>query len=394
MKMKRFLSLALVVVMLVSTLAVGASALESGKKFGFYVYSDSKKSDIVPGATITVYVRYQMEDFGQLMSDLRLAMFYDSSVYTADLTSREFLNDAAGYCKAATKPTINPAFATTTKGYTTMSDEEKNSFDTCAMITMSYDSGLGATARAGYSITEDSDMPGYSLPELKISFNVTGDASALENGNLEIMLSDCSTTKAQYIKYTDGSSTPKTYPTSDVSMAEARMLANMAVEPAGPKVEKSKAQLKFTANAEKTAVEDNFQLRVTSVITDADWDAYFAGTQAGEATNAIQSVGIVAYKGAAFDESVAKSLVTNGGSATDYEVARTDYIQKTSDDADAYFGAIVKVAHSTLQNDVTYIGFVEYLDATGTAQVAFYETVGTAALVSNYSTYVTNYLAR
>lgn len=163
---------------------------------------------------------------------------------------------------------------------------------------------------------------------------------------------------------------------------------------AGPKVDYYKAQLKMTPDS-ATTVKDDFQFRVQSVITDADWDAYFAQTAtADETKNAITEMGIVAYKGAGtFDEATAKALVTDGTAAADYATAGTTYVQKASDSADAYFGAIIKAKHTTMVNDVTYMGYVKYVDAAGDAQVIFYETAKTAALASNYDNYVTAYLA-
>lgn len=163
---------------------------------------------------------------------------------------------------------------------------------------------------------------------------------------------------------------------------------------AGPVVDKSKTQLKMTPTS-ATTVADEFQFRVISVITDADWDAYFAQTAtADETKNAITEMGMVAYKGAGtFDEATAKALVTDGTAAADYQSAGTTYVQKASDSADAYFGAIIKAKHSTFPNDVTYMGYVKYVDAAGDAQVVFYPTSYTAALASNYDNYVSAYLA-
>jgi hypothetical protein len=39
------------------------------------------------------------------------------------------------------------------------------------------------------------------------------------------------------------------------------------------------------------------------------------------------------------------------------------------------------------------MGYVKYVDASGDAQVIFYETAQTAAIASNYDTYVSQYLA-
>ena len=162
--------------------------------------------------------------------------------------------------------------------------------------------------------------------------------------------------------------------------------------PAGPTVAKSKAELKFTLTS-PTTVADPFTLRVTSVITDADWDAYFANTAVADATtDAIQRLGFVAYRGTdGFDMDTAKA-VAQGTATEGYDVAWTDYIQKTSDTADAYFGARLEITGVDTRTDVTYVGVVEYLDANNQTAYAFYDAEQEALLETNYTTYVQTYI--
>lgn len=159
--------------------------------------------------------------------------------------------------------------------------------------------------------------------------------------------------------------------------------ATIHVGAAGPVVDKAAQQVKFTPDG--ASVADDFKLRVKSVITDADWDAYFANTGVASAsTDAIQSVGIVAYKGTTgFDGDVAKGVV-NGTPAANYEAAQTTYIQKADDASDAYFGAIINLKHSTCDYDITYMGFVKYLDDSGAPQVIFYPASYVAGVSTNY----------
>lgn len=167
--------------------------------------------------------------------------------------------------------------------------------------------------------------------------------------------------------------------------------AIVKVGEAGPVVAKSKAEVKMTPNS-PTTVEDAFQFRVTSVITDADWDTYFSNTAAG-GNNAITKLGFVAYKGTAgFDLETAKS-VAKGGSAAGYEAAETTYVQKESDTSDAYFGAIIKITSAETRSDATYIAYVEYTDAEGATQYAFYDAAQTALLDTDYQDIVDSYLA-
>lgn len=166
--------------------------------------------------------------------------------------------------------------------------------------------------------------------------------------------------------------------------------AIVKVGEAGPVVAKSKAEVKMTPNS-PTTVEDAFQFRVTSKITDADWDKYFSNTAAG-GNSAITKLGFVAYKGTdGFDMETAKS-VAKGGSAAGYEAAETTYVQKESDTSDAYFGAIIKITSAETRSDATYIAYVKYTDAEGATQYAFYDAAQTALLDTNYQNIVDSYL--
>lgn len=160
--------------------------------------------------------------------------------------------------------------------------------------------------------------------------------------------------------------------------------AVVKVGEAGPAVTKTQAEVKMTLNEEKTAVDyavAPFQFRVISSISEDDWNTYFNG----DGSN-INSVGFVAYKGdGAFDMETAKS-VAMGGSAADYQAAKTDYIQKVDGQA-ANFGARIDFTARENVKDVTYIAFVQY----DTDQYAFYDASFDAALNTNYDTIVSQY---
>ncbi len=164
------------------------------------------------------------------------------------------------------------------------------------------------------------------------------------------------------------------------------------LEQEGPVVAKSRAQVKMTVTSETTVAED-FMFRVISTITDADWDTYFANTAAGGDTNAIQRLGFVAYKGTEGFSIETAQAVAQGTAAEGYEVAWTNYIQKTSDTADAYFGARLEITSEATRSDLTYVGVVEYLDADGRTAYAFYDAAEQAFLNTNYDAIAADYLA-
>lgn len=391
LKMKKILSVALVVVIALSSMVISTSALADGKQFGFIVKADKTEAEIVPGAKVTVTISFEMADFTQKMSDMRIALLYDETVYKPDLATRTFLGDWAEYAKATTQPSINPNFFTTVLKDTTMSEGEKATYNNCLLQAVQADSTGGAhSSKWGYTVTEKAD--GVSVEQFSIVFDVIGDADALAKGNKNITISDACAKTSQWIKYTDGVNAAKFLDKSVFDASKANIMANMPAAPAGPAVTKAKSQVKMTATSANT-VADEFSFRVISKISDSDWDTYFKNTGVKDAKDSyITAVGMVAYKGAAaFDADTAKRVVA-GESVADYTAATTDYISKVNDTADAEFGAIIKANHSTLNNDVTYMGFVQYVDDLGNAQTIFYETAGTAALSTNYNNIVNAYL--
>lgn len=390
LKMKKILSVALVVVMLFGVFALNTSALETGKVFGYILKSDKTEKEIVPGAIITVTLSYEMANFNQKMSDIKPYILYDKNVYTPILDSREFVGDLAGYAKDATMPFVDETIVTEIMDASTMTADEKALYNSTVCQQVMADVAKKVTNKMGYTVTEDAN--GVSVPQMTLKFKVTDDEAALSKGNKNIKIADVCIKTSQWAKYTDGVKTPKVFDNSVFDASKANIMANMPAAPAGPAVTKAKSQVKMTAIS-ANAVADEFSFRVISKISDSDWDTYFKNTGVKDAKDSyITAVGMVAYKGAAaFDAETAKRVVA-GESVADYTAATTDYISKVSDTADAEFGAIIKANHSTLKNDVTYMGFVQYVDASSNAQTIFYETAGTAALSTNYNNIVNAYL--
>ena len=100
LKINKILSVALVVLMLLSTIAIGVYAVPAeGTDVGLVLVSDKTEAEIVPGAKVTVTFYFNLNDYSQKMSDFKVALLYDSNVYTPDTTSRVFLGDLAEYAK-------------------------------------------------------------------------------------------------------------------------------------------------------------------------------------------------------------------------------------------------------------------------------------------------------
>lgn len=385
LKMRKILSVALVVVMALSMMVMSSSALTDGKTFGFVVKADKTEKEIVPGAKVTVTIALDMSDYNQLMSDMRLAILFDNTVYTPDLTTRTFLGDWAEYAKETTKPTVNPTFASLTMANSTMTQEEKALYNSCVLQVVNGDTTKGHSAKTGYKVTEEAD--GVSVVQFSIVFNVTGDAAALAAGNKNILISDASGSKAQYIKQTTGSTVATYVPQASIDTTRANIMANMPSAPSYA-VAKYKTQVKFTGD-KTTAPDDLFQFRLTSVITAADFAAMNSNG------NTIKSVGFIAANTGAADADAAKTAVEKGTALPSaWKAASTDYVSQANASSDAYFGAIVKnISHASQATDIDCIAYVCYNDGTADHYV-WYSAAVTAKVASRYDAAVAAWKAQ
>lgn len=351
LRMRKFLSVALVVVMLFGAIAVGASALATGKRVGLVLESDKKASEIVPGAAVTVTLKFEMADFSQLLSDSRICILYDSTVYTPDLTSRTFVGDLANYAKNATKPNINPKFATACMTNSSMSAEDQAKYNSGVLQQILADIHKGAASKAGFSVTEDAD--GISVAEMTMVFNVTGDADAIAAGNIDIALCDGSSSKAQYIKETDGTNTPKVITFGAIDASKASILANMAPV-ASSIIKDGGSNIRFRGIGSTGTVADyqgEFDVRTVATISEADFKAKF--TDDATAIEKITDIGFVyaaKSKVATFDVATAKA-VAQGTAAEGYVKAPVNYIQHEADGADYRFTCLIKNIPDADQTD-------------------------------------------
>lgn len=383
LKMKKILSVVLVVFMLLTTVAIGAYAVPANNaEVGLVLVSDKKEAEIVSGAKVTVTFYFEMKDYSQLMSDTKFAILYDANVYTPDTTSRTFLGDWATYAKDATTAKINAAYGSAVMNASTMSAEEKATYNSAVMLTAGADAGQGATSKKGYSVTKGEN--GLSVAECSIVFNVTGDAAAVTAGNKNIKICDA-LDKNQYIKGTTGSATPKNVASIDTS--KGNIMANMPSAPSYA-VAKYKTQVKFTGD-KTTGPDDLFQFRLTSVITAADFAAMNSNG------NTIKSVGFIAANTGAADAADAKAAVEKGTALPSaWKAASTDYVSQANASSDAYFGAIVKnISHASQATDIDCIAYVCYNDGTADHYV-WYSAAVTAKVASGYDAAVAAWKAQ
>lgn len=377
--MKKVLCILLSVAMLAGCLVFSVSAAPAdGKEVAYKLVAD--KETYNPGDTITFTLYVDVRDFNVAYGAGAFYFSYDSKVLAPEVTNREFVGDMI-YKPAG--PVTSSAVVHNAIAAALEETGEDALYDASFVVAGIWDTATGIPSAQGFKFTS------AETPQITFQMKVLEDAAPGTTSALAITQGAINTPLRMYLKHPDN--TKVASEDYDLSQATANFtIASDEPVVTGPAVAKSKAEVKMTPNS-PTTVEDAFQFRVTSVITDADWDTYFANTAAG-GNNAITKLGFVAYKGTdGFDLETAKS-VAKGGTVAGYDKAETTYVQKADDSSDAYFGAIIQITSAETRSDATYIAYVEYTDAEGATQYAFYDAAQTALLDTNYQTIVDSYL--
>lgn len=378
---KKVLSVVMAVIMLLSCCALAASAYTYAptQTTGEVVISaTADKTTVNPGDEVTITMSINRGSKGEL------GAFGNTIVYNGDQltpvgttpqTFRTWEGDcAASFANPNASGNMNYAVATQLKAQ--MTEEELAYFTKGIMIL-----GSATSSKLRWNPTDT---------EAYMSFKMTV-SNDVQPGD-EIWVG---TPQAAFVKgasYFAEGTKRMTNDVYDLTNSMVKLTVAGGETPAAPVLTKTSAQVKMTPNS-ATTVEDAFQFRVVSKISDADWTTYFANTGVADATtNAITSVGFVAYKGTeGFSLDTAKAVAA-GTAADGYSVATTDYIQHT-DGADAQFGCRLEITSAETRSDVTYVAFAQYVDASGAAQVVFYDAAYEALLATNYTGIVASYLA-
>lgn len=401
-KLKKSLCALLSVVMLISVFSFGVNAgvepLEPTASQNLsmkleVVHEDgTEATTVTPGETVTVNVYVTAKDAAARIAGGMFLIFWDSNVYSYVEGSRTWGLSSIDPKSLYSVSADQLAYTNTVANFT----EEEKAYGWNIAGNFQVKNSAGTNNTNASLIQANAATPFISI-QLKVSDSVEP-GTAAPIGIPTTAIAPKNTTRMNYTylqTWTDQSATltqnkSKSLYVMDTVRDDITVASDEPVV-TGPVVAKSKAEVKMTPNS-PTTVEDAFQFRVTSVITDADWDTYFANTAAG-GNNAITKLGFVAYKGTdGFDLETAKS-VAKGGTVAGYDKAETTYVQKADDSSDAYFGAIIQITSAETRSDATYIAYVEYTDAEGATQYAFYDAAQTALLDTNYQTIVDSYLA-
>ncbi len=388
--MKKIISVALALVMLLSCCSLMALAVTTNAVLEISV--EPKESNYAKGDIVTFEVFYEeSEELDTLGAPTSISFGYDSSVFEPieDLSTVKTVADTNTFIYEGylLKDNVTPSISSAVVKRGADAVDTAKGWDSFLMFKIAGD-GFDSYQTKAASFAFKLKIKDDANPAGSYKVGISHFCLTSEDTYYQVVINDplggIFGMDTAAFEFTN----PNMFSTNDATVNVG------APAPAGPAVTKAKSQVKMTATS-ATTVADEFSFRVISKISDSDWDTYFKNTGVdGAKTDYITAVGMVAYKGAAaFDAETAKSVVA-GALVADYAAAKTDYISKVSDTADAEFGAIIKANHSKLGNDVTYMGFVQYVDASGNAQTIFYETAETAALSTNYNTIVRDYLAR
>lgn len=388
--MKKIISVALALVMLLSCCSLMALAVTTNAVLEISV--EPKESNYAKGDIVTFEVFYEeSEELDTLGAPTSISFGYDSSVFEPieDLSTVKTVADTNTFIYEGylLKDNVTPSISSAVVKRGADAVDTAKGWDSFLMFKIAGD-GFDSYQTKAASFAFKLKIKDDANPAGSYKVGISHFCLTSEDTYYQVVINDplggIFGMDTAAFEFTN----PNMFSTNDATVNVG------APAPAGPAVTKAKSQVKMTATS-ATTVADEFSFRVISKISDSDWDTYFKNTGVADATtDYITAVGMVAYKGAAaFDAETAKSVVA-GALVADYAAAKTDYISKVSDTADAEFGAIIKANHSKLGNDVTYMGFVQYVDASGHAQTIFYETAETAALSTNYNTIVRDYLAR
>lgn len=393
-KTKKFISVLLALAMVFSVFAISATAWtgDGTQELKFDVVAD--KTTVNPGDTVSVECKLNLAEGGtwaNTFGGFAISWMYNDAVLTpttlvyGDIVSNFSQQRPIGKIVVATA--LNQVKSTSTAEEQAAWDA--NGYNAICKIQAVKDA---ATEYGSQGYWEAVD--GMTLFTVTFTVNDSVAPGTAVNFDMISGLFNKNHIYLQAIDTTNGNKGTNKYGAQyyDASTASLALTVAGGETPAAPVLTKTSAQVKMTPNS-ATTVEDAFQFRVVSKISDADWNTYFANTGVADATtNAITSVGFVAYKGTeGFSLDTAKAVAA-GTAADGYSVATTNYIQHT-DGADAQFGCRLEIRSAETRSDITYVAFAQYVDATGAAQIVFYDAAYEALLATNYTGIVAAYLA-
>jgi len=409
---KKISAVLLALVLCLSVVVLPASAagfaddytLAEGKRIAYKLELD--KASYNPGDTVTVKMYLYADSAidlhtGSFLFAVNSALF-DTTVNAANTVKATATSNAIYQSFYNDITALNWAWqaaAIKTRLQSASTEQENADYNEYLKIVLSRNTS-GSHANAGLNTAglTGSDVSADKDPFITFQLKLKDDIAPGTDVKVAITTGSILSTPAQtaFKVFADGSTKNVSPATSVYDVSAAVATATVGPEtPAGPALAHQGRQVKMAVE-NGAVVSGTEQLRVVSAITPDDWKTYFANTTTtGATTNAIQEVGIVAFKGtaAAFDADTAKA-VAQGTAAEGYSANSTDYIQNdTAGKTGMYlFGA--RIEYQSAVFDTTYLAYVKYLNADGQVAYAFYDTATIYSLnfAQDYTTITNGYI--
>lgn len=397
MHMKKFISVLMALVMVFSVFAISANAWTGqDSNQSIKIVTTADKTTVKPGDTVTFTIKLYMSDasaFENAFGNTAISWMYNTAQITP--TAQKYGTTFADWSSDRPVGKIVSANPLNLVKTSSTADEqariEANGYDAICKLNTMKDTSTTFGSQGYWSITDDEvahtltcTIADNVTPGTKINFDMV--SGLLAKNHIAFQFADTANNNKMAYKY--GATY---YDTTEGSVE----LTVASEAPAGPALAHQGRQVKMAVE-NGAVVSGTEQLRVVSAITPDDWKTYFANTTTtGATTNAIQEVGIVAFKGtaAAFDADTAKA-VAQGTAAEGYSANSTDYIQNdTAGKTGMYlFGA--RIEYQSAVFDTTYLAYVKYLNADGQVAYAFYDTATIYSLnfAQDYTTITNGYI--
>ncbi len=312
-KFKKVLCLVLSFVMLISCVAVSASALADGKTAGFILVPD--KTTVNPGDVVT-YTLYIDTDSSIQYGQISLIFVYNNSVFTTPTKTsinRQFDGDFANYYKDGSLINVGATVYNNLSSKTSMTAEQKAAYNAAFLLQGTCDTEKGTVAD-GYTIT--------SADTAQMTFQLTVADTVTPGTTATVEILPCAfelTSNCFYKKITDSTTNGGSkMDVSTIDLTTTKSEIKVGSSTVDLKFSDVKNQIRFDKTADGKYANTFDGRMVVSIDNLADVvgaDVNLASVQAK-----IKEIGFLYAKNGAINADTALAQIKGEGAAT-YSVA-------------------------------------------------------------------------
>ena len=325
-KFKKVLCLVLSFVMLISCVAVSASALADGKTAGFILVPD--KTTVNPGDVVT-YTLYIDTDSSIQYGQISLIFVYNNSVFTTPTKTsinRQFDGDFANYYKDGSLINVGATVYNNLSSKTSMTAEQKAAYNAAFLLQGTCDTEKGTVAD-GYTIT--------SADTAQMTFQLTVADTVTPGTTATVEILPCAfelTSNCFYKKITDSTTNGGSkMDVSTIDLTTTKSEINVGSSTVELRFSDVKNQIRFDKTADgkyANTFDGRMVVSIDNLAEVVGADVNLASVQAK-----IKEIGFLYAKNGAINADTALAQI-KGGAAT-YSVATGGgYISTGFDEAD------------------------------------------------------------